>query len=219
MNRVPVGDCVEIDPATRDLRSNYQFLTSAVAPRPVAWVTTKDPRTGIVNAAPFSWFQAVCADPPMVSLAILDRAVGVPKDTTRNIRASREFVVNISTRALLDPMVASSADYAPEVSEVEELGLRMAPSRKVAPPRLADSPVHLECRLDRIIELGRGQKVNLVLGEVVHIAADDGVLDVRGNVDPAKVTFLGRMGGQDYVDTSGHFTKVRPPHGDPLRKA
>ncbi len=201
---------MESDPATRDLRTNYHFLTSAVAPRPIAWVTTKDPATGVVNAAPFSWFQAVCADPPMVSLAIIDRAPGVPKDTVRNIRSSREFVVNISTRALLDPLVQSSANYPPDVSEVEVLGLRTVPSRKVAPPRLADSPVHLECRLDRIIEVGRAERVNLVLGEVVHIAADDAVLDARGDVDPTKVTFTARMGGQEYCDTSGHFSKARP---------
>lgn len=209
---------MEADPAARDARSNYQFLTSCVAPRPIAWVTTLDPKTGVVNAAPFSWFQAVCADPPIISLAILDRSPGVPKDTARNIRASGEFVVNITTRGNLDAMVASSGDYAPEVSEVATLGLRTTPSRKVAPPRLADSPIHLECRLDRIVEVGRTQKVNLVLGEVVQFAAEDAVLDGRGNVDPAKVTFLARMGGQEYVDTSHFFTKPRPPPGDPLRR-
>ncbi len=209
---------MEADPATRDTRANYHFLTSAVAPRPVAWVTTKDPATGVVNAAPFSWFQAVCADPPMVMLAIIDRAPGHPKDTARNIRASGEFVVNISTRSMLDPMVQSSGDYPPEISEVREIGLRTTPSRKVAPPRLADSPVHLECRLDRIVELGRGQRVNLVLGEVVHFAADDAVLDARGNVDPSKVTFVARMGGQEYVDTAAFFTKPRPPPGDPKKQ-
>jgi flavin reductase (DIM6/NTAB) family NADH-FMN oxidoreductase RutF len=210
---------VEADPATRDLRTNYHFLTSAVAPRPIAWVTTKDPATGVVNAAPFSFFQAVCADPMLVSLAIIDRAPGVPKDTARNILASKEFVVNVVPRDLLDPMVASSADYPPTVSEVQELGLRTVPSRKVAPPRLADSPVHFECRLHKVVEVGRSQTVKLLLGEVLHLAADDAALDARGNVDPAKVRFLARMGGQEYVDTSAFFAKPRPPPGDPAKRA
>src|SRR5437867_2181665 len=92
---------VEADPKTRDRRANYQFLTSAVAPRPIAWITTLDPATGVVNAAPFSWFNAVCAEPPLVSVAIFERAPGVPKDTLRNLRATGDFVVNIATKETL----------------------------------------------------------------------------------------------------------------------
>jgi flavin reductase (DIM6/NTAB) family NADH-FMN oxidoreductase RutF len=201
---------VEWDPAQRPAADNYRFLCSAVAPRPVAWITTLDPATGVANAAPFSWYNAVSSDPPMVMTAITDRADGTPKDTVRNIRASGEYVVNVATRALAQAMVESSADYPPGVSEVEALGLATAPSVRVAPPRLAASPVHLECRLDRIIELGARAKVHLVLGEVVHCAADDGVLDPQGCVDPAQVTFVARMGGSDYVDTSARFPMRRP---------
>ncbi len=209
---------VEIDPATRTLAANYHFMTSAVAPRPIAWVTTIDADTRIVNAAPFSWFNAVCADPPMVMLSIIERPGGVPKDTLRNIRATREFVVNIATKQAAARMVASSGDYPADVSEVELLGLATQPSRLVTPPRLADSPVHLECRLSQLIPLGNGGKVSLVLGEVVHIAADDAVLDGRGNVDPEKLTFVARMGGHNYVDTDRHFTMERPSQGDVMRR-
>ncbi len=208
---------METDPATRSPRDNYHFLTSAVAPRPIAWITTLDPDTGVVNAAPFSWFNAVCADPPMVMAAIVSRADGSPKDTVRNIRKTGEYVVNAATRELAEALVQSSADYPPEVSEVEALGLRTAPSRKVRPPRLVDSPIHLECRLRQEIPLGRTQKVSLLLGEVVHIAAADGVLDARGNVDPAKANFLARMGGSEYVDTRAFFTLKRPQQDDALR--
>lgn len=209
---------MELDPKTRESRLNYHFLTSAVMPRPIAWVTTLDPATGVLNAAPFSWFQAVCADPPMVMLAIQHRADGSPKDTVRNIRASKEFVVNVSPKALAEAMVKSSGDYPPEVSEVEVLGLRTTPSKEVKPPRLADSPVHLECRLHQEIPLGNQGGTSLMIGEVVHIAADDAVLDHRGNVDPAKLILVARLGGQEYVDTERFFT-MRRPTGDDLRRA
>lgn len=201
---------MELDPATRESRLNYHFLTSAVVPRPIAWVTTVDPATGVVNAAPFSWFQAVCSDPPMVMLAIQRRADKSPKDTVRNIRATREFVVNLSPKALAKQMVQTSGEYGPDVSELGEVGLDTAPSRKVRPPRIAASPVHLECRLQQEIPLGRDGATSLVLGEVVHIAADDAVLDARGNVDPAKLIVVARMGGQEYVDTERFFTMRRP---------
>lgn len=204
------GSCgVEADPATRDAAANYHFLLSAVVPRPIAWVTTVD-GTGLVNAAPFSFFNAVCADPPTVMLAIIDRPDGTPKDTLRNIRSSGEFVVNVAPRSLVEAMVQTSGDYAPDVSEVDVVGLRTMPSVKVRPPRLADSPVHLECRLSQEIPLGRRQRVGLVLGEVVHVAADDAVLDARGNLDPTKVTLAARMGGAAYVDTANSFTVKRP---------
>lgn len=208
---------MEVDPASRDARTNYHFLTSAIVPRPVAWVTTVDPSTGVVNAAPFSWFNNVCADPPTVMLAIIDRPDGSPKDTVRNIRASGEFVVNVSPKALVAQMVQSSGDYPPDVSEIDVTGLATAPSRMVRPPRIAQSPVHLECRLSQEIPLGRGQKVSLILGEVVHIAADDAVVDARGNIDPAKLTLVARMGGSEYLDTERSFTVKRPKQGDGLR--
>ncbi|MEA3166056.1 MAG: hypothetical protein QOJ26_925 [Thermoplasmata archaeon] len=212
------GGRVEVDPKTRESRQNYHFLTSAVMPRPIAWVTTLDPATGVLNAAPFSWFQAVCADPMMVMLAIQRRADGSPKDTVRNIRASGEFVVNVSPKALAEAMVKSSGEYPPEVSEVEALGLRTAPSKAVKPPRLADSPVHFECRLHQEIQLGSRGGTSLLIGEVVHLAADDRVLDARQNVDPAKLVLVARLGGQEYVDTSQFFTMRRPSPDDLLRR-
>ncbi|MEA3202989.1 MAG: hypothetical protein QOI63_655 [Thermoplasmata archaeon] len=196
---------VEWDPAQRPGSATYRFLTSAVAPRPIAWVTTVD-AAGLVNAAPFSWFNAVCADPPMVMVSIRARPDGSLKDTARNIRGSGEFVVNVAPAGLAQAMVQTSAEYPPEVSEVQEVGLRTVPSLRVAPPRLAASPVHLECRLRQLIPLGRRDDQSLVLGEVVHLAADDAVLDADGNLDPAKVTLVGRMGGSKYVDTARPFS-------------
>jgi flavin reductase (DIM6/NTAB) family NADH-FMN oxidoreductase RutF len=208
---------VDWDPSDRPAKENYRFLTSAVAPRPIAWVTTVSP-AGVVNAAPFSWFNTVCPDPPMVMLCIGSRADGSPKDTWRNIRDTGEFVVNAVPREAAESMVASSAEYGPDESEVAALGLATVPSRAVRPPRLAASPVHLECVLDREVTLGRGGDHHLVLGRIVHVAADDAVLDAKGNVDPAKLTFVARMGGANYSDTSARFQVAWPPRApDRLR--
>lgn len=191
------------------LKRNYAFLTSAVAPRPIAWVTTCD-AAGRSNAAPFSWYNAVCGDPPMVMIAIRNHEDGGPKDTLRNIRSEREFVVNIATRSAASPLVASSAEYPADVSEIEALRLATTPSHKVQPPRLADSPAHLECVLYSITPLGKAPGVNLVIGEVVHFAAADDALDVQGNLDPSKVEFLARMGGPTYSSTAHHWPMERP---------
>lgn len=213
-----VAKAVEWAPSERDAKATYRFLTTAVAPRPIAWVTSVN-QAGVVNAAPFSWFNSVCPDPPMVMIAIGNRPDGSPKDTVRNIRDTHEFVVNAVPRSLVQVMVDSSADYHPDVSEVDSLGLQTAPSRTVRPPRLADSPIHLECRLERVLPIGRGGNHSLVLGEVVHIAVDDAVLGEKGLVDPTKLTLVGRWGGADYVDTSSRFTVPWPKDpGDPLRK-
>lgn len=209
---------MELDPGTRDARLNYHFLTSAVIPRPIAWVTTVDAVSGVVNAAPFSWFQAVCSDPPMVMLAIQCRSDGSPKDTVRNIRATKEFVVNVSPKALAKEMVQTSGDYPPDVPELEAVGLATTASLRVRPPRIAASPVHLECRLQQEVPLGNQGRTSLLLGEVVHMAAEDAVLDARGNVDPAKLTLMARLGGSEYLDTSAFYTIRRPAVGDLVRK-
>lgn len=203
--RAPLAGSVEWDPSERSASATYRFLTSAVAPRPIAWITTVD-ACGLVNAAPFSWFNAVCADPPMVMVSIGAHPDGSMKDTARNLRATGEFVVNVAPAKMAHAMVQSSAEYPADVSEVSELGLRTVPSLRVRPPRLADSPVHLECRLHSLTLLGRRDAQNLVLGEVVHMAAHDGALDADGNLDPAKVPLVGRIGGSKYVDTSRPFS-------------
>lgn len=209
---------MEWEPASRPPKENYRFLVTAVAPRPIAWVTTVDGR-GAVNVAPFSWYNTVCPDPPMVMLAIGRRPDGSPKDTLRNAEETGEFVVNAVVRSAAEQMVATAADYPPGTSEADALGLRTLPSRVVRPPRLAASPIHLECRVERILPLGRGGNHSLLLGEVVHIGADDAVLDAKGNVDPAKLTLVARWGGSGYVDTSGLFAIPWPTDpGDALRR-
>ncbi|MHB8633226.1 MAG: flavin reductase family protein [Thermoplasmatota archaeon] len=207
---------MELDARTADPKRLYGILSGAVAPRPIAWITTQD-AAGLVNAAPFSWYNALSSDPPMVMTAIANHRDGRPKDTVRNLRHLGEYVVNVVTRPLLRAMVASSADYPPDVSEVDALGLATTPSRQVAPPRLAASPIHLECRVERMIPLGRPPGNVVVFGEVVHMAADDAVLDERGEVDPDKIPLMARLGGTWYSGSEGHLQVPRPRLDDPVR--
>lgn len=196
---------MEWSPADRSPAAHYHFLTSAVAPRPIAWVTSVG-RTGgaggAVNCAPFSYYQAVCSDPPMLMLSLSDRHGGGPKDTLRNIEATGEFVVHAATAGHAQDVVRTAAPHPSHVSEVEEAGLETVPSRVVRPPRLAASPVAMECRLVETRRFGDRLPVTVVFGEVVHFHADDGVLDDRGNVRPGAVAFLARLGGH-------HYTAVR----------
>jgi flavin reductase (DIM6/NTAB) family NADH-FMN oxidoreductase RutF len=180
-----------------------------VAPRPIAWVTTK--ADGVVNAAPFSWYQSVCADPPIVALAIADQD-GHLKDTARNILITGEFVINAVTAELAQTMVATSATYAPTQSEIEALSIATTPSAVVAPPRIAASPFHLECRLHSQQRLGREHATTLILGEVVHIAVDDAVLDARGNIDITRCPLVARLGGRQYLNASNVYELERPKH-------
>ena len=133
-------------------RDVYRILSSLVIPRPIAWITTVDGE-GRVNLAPFSSFMGIFG-PPMLAVTIGRRKDGSLKDTHRNLRANREAVVHIADLPLLEALHASGAEAAREVSEVERLGLATAPSLGVAPPRLVDAPVALECRLSRELDLG-----------------------------------------------------------------
>ena len=171
----------EIDLDALDPRDRYKLLTAVVIPRPIAWVTTKG-TGGVVNAAPFSFFNLFGQDPALVILGLEHKPGGVPKDTTRNIRETGEFVVNIATPDLNERMVATAAAYPADVGEPEALGLPTAPSAKVAPPRLADVPVAIECR--HTVTLSFSLERDIVVGEAIGLSARDGMIDTeRMHVD------------------------------------
>ena len=155
-------------------RDRYKLLCATVVPRPVAWVTTVD-AAGVVNAAPYSFFNVFGQDPALVVLGLEHRPDGSPKDTTRNIRRSGEFVVNLATPDLLAEMVGSAAAHPG--SEVEALGLAVEGSLRVAPPRLAAAPVSIECV--RLTTLSFSPERDLVIGRAVAMAARDGLVDPR----------------------------------------
>jgi flavin reductase (DIM6/NTAB) family NADH-FMN oxidoreductase RutF len=203
---------VTLDASLLDTDAAYSLLIGCVVPRPIAWITTVD-AAGKVNAAPFSSFNYVAHSPPMLAVNIGSR-VGEPKDTARNIADSREFVVNVATEATLEVMHKSSAEYPPEVSEAEALGIRLEPSRFVKPPRIAASPIQMECRLERSITLGRGINT-LYIGEIIAFHLSTEIFDGR-RVDSAKMRPVARLGGPYYAALGEIFNRPRlhqPPGG------
>jgi flavin reductase (DIM6/NTAB) family NADH-FMN oxidoreductase RutF len=215
-----------IDPKERSKGDVYRLMTDLVAPRPIGWVSTVDSR-GRRNLAPFSFFQAVSYDPPMVSLSFTGghrtEDGRRPKDTLANILESREFTVNHVSRPLVEAANATSGEYAADVSEwdhaVDGAPLVAAPAQRVAAPRVAAAKASLECRLVHAIPLGRGSDgtvtTTLVLGRVVCFTVAAGLLrtDDKGRLrpmDPAQLAAVGRMGGIAYTDTSGRFELPRP---------
>lgn len=187
-----------------DAPRSYKLLTATVVPRPIAWVVSAD-AAGTVNAAPFSFFNCFGGHPPLVALGI-GRRRGGPKDTLANIEARGEFVVNLVPAALAEAMNLTATDFPPEFDELAVAGLATLPCRKVAVPRIAESPVALECRLQQRIDIDAASQLVLARVVAVHVR-DDAVLDAgRCHIDTARLDLVGRMrspGG--YVRTSDRF--------------
>ncbi|MFV0491273.1 MAG: flavin reductase family protein [Pseudorhodobacter sp.] len=165
-----------IDLSALTPKDRYKLLCGVVIPRPVAWVTTKGV-DGLVNAAPFSFFNLFGQDPALVILGLENRSDGSAKDTTRNIADTGEFVINILTPDLAVPMVSTAAAYPPDISEPEALGLSLAPSAQVAPPRLRDAPVALECR--KTVALNFSRERELLVGECLCLQARPGLVNTE----------------------------------------
>lgn len=198
---------VIINPAEHDPRDVYKILIGSIVPRPIAFVSTLSTE-GVRNLAPFSFFNAVCAAPPVISISISYRAA--EKDTLRNIRETREFVVNIVSDEFSEQMNLTSGEYAPEVDEFEVSGLTPVASELVRPPRVKESRVQMECRLHQIVPVSdRPMGATLVLGQVARFHVDDAIVD-NFRIDPAKLNAIGRMGGNGYARTTNRFEMVRP---------
>lgn len=185
---------VAIDAATLDANAAYRLLTGVVVPRPIAWITSLDEDGGL-NLAPFSAFTMVANDPPMVGVNIGLRA-GERKDTARNIAHSGDYVVNIPSWEFRHAVHESGRAWEPELDEAGLLGLRTVPSDVVCPPRLADVPVSMECRLSKVVVFGRAG-AEFTVGEVVrfHIRAD---LLGNGKIDTAELDPAARLAGPNY---------------------
>ena len=195
---------MEIDPGGLDRRAAYKLMISLIVPRPIAWVSTISPEGG-VNLAPFSYFNGITSHPPILMIAVGARR-GERKDTWRNIDQTRQFVVNLVVPELVDAMVVTSGEYPPEVDEFKRAGVTPAPSAKVRPPRIAESPVCMECELERIVEV---ERTALILGRVVLYHVRDDLL-VEGAVDPARLKPIARLGGDYYAALGEIFSRGRP---------
>ena len=199
-----------IDVSTADAVAVYRALVGVVTPRPIAWVTTVD-NEGRVNLAPFSFFNTFGANPPVVVFSPTLRRDGSKKDTLRNLDAVGEFVINAAVEDLAEQVNATSKELPPGESEADYAGLVLEPSAKVRPPRVAASPVHLECKVRQIMSIGDGPiAANLVIGEVLLIHIADSVLDDRGTVDPRKLRTIARLGGDYFCRSTDLFEMERP---------
>jgi flavin reductase (DIM6/NTAB) family NADH-FMN oxidoreductase RutF len=198
----------------------YKLLVATIGPRPIAWVTTQDV-DGTLNAAPFSFFNAMSGNPPVVAIGIGGRGPGDVKDTGGNIRRTGQFVVNLVSYKLAEQMNVTAIDFPKSVNELAEAGLETTPSVHVKPPRITAAPVSMECERLVIVDVGIDRAV--ILGRVVafHVQ-DDCVLDKdRCYIDTPKLDLIGRMhGGGWYARTTDRFEMPRINVNDwPLRKA
>ncbi|MBI2605493.1 MAG: flavin reductase family protein [Deltaproteobacteria bacterium] len=196
----------KILPQGLEPRDAYRLLLSAIAPRPIAFVSTVN-KKGVPNAAPFCFFMGVTPSPPTIAFSVLRRG-DQKKDTLRNLESTRDFVVNIVDEALAQAMNIASGSYPPDMSEFDVAGLTPTPSEIVTAPRIAESPVHLECKVRTILELG-DLPAAIVVGEILcfHVHEEfvkDGIIDVR------KLKPLGRAGENLYARFSDIFEMDMP---------
>jgi flavin reductase (DIM6/NTAB) family NADH-FMN oxidoreductase RutF len=187
-------------------------MTALVVPRPIGWISTVS-RAGVVNLAPYSFFNVVSGAPPFVMFASKPR-----KDSQRNAEETGEFVYNMATYELREAVNASSTEWGPAISEPDRIGLEMARCREVKPPRVARSPVALECKYFKTVELvssdGTRNQSSIVIGEVVGIHINDSVI-VNGHIEVTRMQPLARLGYMDYCAVKELFAIQRPFAPDP----
>ena len=193
---------MELDFSQLSAAHRYKLLVGLVVPRPVALVSTLG-QDGVVNAAPFSFFNVLGDDPPILIISIENKPDGEPKDTTRNILENHEFVVNLVDEALAGPMHGCSTAYPSGISELEQV-----PSRGVAPPRIKEAPVALECKLHQHIQIH--EKRHLFIGEVLWLHTADGIIEpetLRVRLDDSGGYFpIGRLYADRYTTVRDQFT-------------
>jgi flavin reductase (DIM6/NTAB) family NADH-FMN oxidoreductase RutF len=191
---------IDVDPEQTDGLAFYRLLNSIVIPRPIAWVSSRS-AAGVDNLAPHSFFTVACTDPPIVQFTSVGR-----KDSLNNVEATRQFVVNFAAEPLFEAVNATSVNAPPEVSEFDVTGLAREPSLRVAPPRVADSPVAIECLLHETLTLGNS---TVVLGRVVHVAIDERAMrDGRPAVDLLRP--LARLGANEWSEI-GEIRRIERP--------
>lgn len=198
-----------IDPFKLPPRDSYQLLISSVVPRPIAWVSTLA-EDGSYNLAPFSYFMAVTNTPPTVAIAV-NRRRGSKKDTLTNAEWSKELVLNLVVEELAEQMNATSAEVPPEIDEFELAGLTPVPAQMVRPPRVAETPVNIECRVSQIIYLGEeASQSGLIIAHPVLWHVRDDLLTPQNTLDPQKLHAIGRFSHNWYTRTHELFEMVRP---------
>ena len=203
---------MKVNPADLDHRESHKLMTSIVVPRPIAWVSTVS-EDGMFNLAPFSTFTSVSLQPSIICFTVLSHRDGRKKDTLRNIEFSQDFVINVVNETSAEAMNQTSAYYPSFVSEFKEVGLTPVKSDIVKAPRVAESPINMECKLLQILQFGESPNIaSLVIGEVVLIHIKD-ELYLDNEIQMSKLNAIGRLGGDFYCRTTDTFEMKRPESG------
>jgi flavin reductase (DIM6/NTAB) family NADH-FMN oxidoreductase RutF len=201
---------VTIDPADSDPRNVYKLMIGAIVPRPIAFVSSLS-KDGVRNLAPFSFFTAVSANPPVVCFSPMIRGIDASKkDTLQNIEATGEFVINVVSEDFAQAMNLCSGEYPPDIDEFALSKLTPIASEAVKPPRVAEARVQMECTLLEVVHISaKPLGGSLVLGKIVRFHVDDAIVN-NFQIDPDKLNAVGRMGGAAYTRTSNRFDMQRP---------
>ena len=202
-----------IDPKDHNHSDIYKLMIGSIVPRPIAFVSTID-KQGRRNLAPFSFFNGVCSNPPIVLFSTVIRKDGTHKDTLNNVEQTREFVVNIVSEEFAGQMNETSADVAPDVDEFELSGLTPTPSDLVKPPRVKEAKITMECKLVQVIQFGTGPGGGCtVFGEILRFHIADELFD-NFRINQDLLHAIGRMGGPTYTRTQDRFDLARPKTGE-----
>lgn len=197
-----------IDPAQVSERENYKLLIGSVIPRPIAFVTTLSDR-GVLNGAPFSYFNIVTSNPPMISVSI-QRKNGRQKDTARNAIGRQSFVVHIADESYIAALNETAASLPPDQSEIERSGLTPVASRSIEVPGIQEAKIRMECVLEKAIPLGEPEiSCDLLIGRVVRYHIDDALYQ-DGKIDAVRLLPVSRLAGNDYAKLGETFTLERP---------
>lgn len=204
-----------IDPKGQSFQDNHKLMIGSIVPRPIAFVSTKS-TNGILNLAPFSYFNGVCSKPPTIMFAPARRGYdGLTKDTLNNIRDTKEFVVNLVSEEIVEPMVACATDYDKEIDEFKISNLTPVDSHKISSPRVKESKVSYECELHTIVEIGQAEPGAgfVVIGTIVMFHIEDDVYK-DGRIDLKALNPIGRLAGNNYTRVFDNFKVIRQTKPD-----
>lgn len=200
---------VDFDPETLALPERYGLMISIIQPRPIAWVSTIG-KTGSLNLAPFSFFTGITAKPMTICFCPVRNREGEKKDTLVNIEDTKQFVVNVATEETAQKMNQTSADYPYGVNEFEKAGLTPAPSVKIKPPRVKESPISMECELVQVVTISDGPLGgNLVIGRVVYLHISESIWK-NNSINHKDLKAIGRLEGAYYTKVTDIFEMPRP---------
>jgi flavin reductase (DIM6/NTAB) family NADH-FMN oxidoreductase RutF len=209
---------MRFDPTEMRGSEVYRLMTDVIVPRPIAFVSTVD-AAGALNLAPFSFFTGISSRPPLLAICVGDKSVPgsdgqpvlVPKDTAANILETGELVVNVVTEPIAEPMNSTAAEFPHGMSEFDIAGLTPVASERVKPPRVAESPVNLECRLYKQVDLGEA-RIHMLVCEILLAHVDDTLVDENGRIGVEVLKPVGRLGKSGYTAAGRIFDLARPKY-------